>query len=354
MAPVLAELDRQGTGFDSRIILTSQHTSLIRPLLSYFRITPDIDLEILKPGQSLDELLGRLLIALHGALDRLEPDVVMVQGDTTSALAGAMAAHHRQIPVVHVEAGLRSGHRYSPFPEEMNRRLVTQLSQVHMAATAMNRANLLAEGIADDLIAVTGNPVVDAVQHVLRHARPSSGTSALLEGLAGKRIITLTTHRRENFGGPLRGYMTALSDFVHSHPDTVLIFPVHPNPAVIAECRATLRDSDRIRLVEPMNYPDFIHVLDASWMIASDSGGIQEEAPSLGRPLIILRNETERPEVLDCGAARLAGGDPEKLMRILTESYTMGSWLGDGTKIVNPFGDGDAAKRIVARVGQMF
>ncbi len=351
MAPVLRELAAHGDRFESQVVLTSQHTNLIAPLLAFFGIKADIDLNILKAGQSLDELLGRLLVALDVALDETKPDVILVQGDTTSALAGAIAAHHRKLPLFHIEAGLRSGNRYSPFPEEMNRRLVTQLATHHMASTQLNVDNLRAEGIAPEAIALTGNPVVDAMQFVLKTAKPSPDAQKLIDGLAGLKIIALTTHRRENFDGQLQVYMRILNDFVHGHPDTALVFPVHPNPSVIAQCRESLRESDRIRLVSPLNYPDFLHLLNASWLIASDSGGIQEEAPSLGKPLLVLRNETERPEVIACGSAKLVGDDPEKLMQLLEESYSIGDGVGSVRKIENPFGQGDAAQRIVTVLG---
>lgn len=354
MAPVLRELERLSDRFESKVVLTSQHTSLIAPLLTFFGIAADFDLNILKAGQSLDELLGRLVIALDPVFEQCRPDVILVQGDTTSALAGALAAHHRQIPLVHIEAGLRSGNRYSPFPEEMNRRLVTQLATHHMAATQSNVDNLLAEGIAESAISLTGNPVVDALQHVLANAIPSPESKALIDELSGRKVIALTTHRRENFGHQLQTYMQALGDFVHAHADTALIFPVHPNPAVIEQCRQSLRESDRIKLIAPMNYPDFMHVLKASWLIASDSGGIQEEAPSLGKPLLVLRQETERPEVVECGAAKLVGDDPGNLMQLLEETYMLGSWAERVQQIRNPFGDGDAAKRIVSQLAKEF
>ncbi len=351
MAPVLRELAEQSVRFDSQVILTSQHTSLIAPLLEFFGIKPHIDLNILKAGQSLDELLGRLVVGLGESVGRIRPDVILVQGDTTSALAGALVAHHHQIPLFHVEAGLRSGNRYSPFPEEMNRRLVTQLATHHLAATQLNVDNLMGEGIAANAITLTGNPVVDSLQIVLKATQPSAAAKKLIDDFSKFKVITLTTHRRENFGNQLQTYMRVLSDFVYSHPDTALIFPVHPNPAVVAQCHESFRGSDRIRLVPPMNYPDFLHILKSSWLIASDSGGIQEEAPSLGVPLLILRHETERPEVVACGAAKLVGDHPENLMQLLEESYRLGAWVDRVGKLKNPFGDGDAAKRIVARIG---
>ena len=354
MAPVLRELDRRVDVFESIVVLTSQHTSLIAPLLDFFGIRGEVDLNILKVGQSLDQLLGRLIMALDPVFEKSKPDVILVQGDTTSALAGALAAHHKQIPVYHVEAGLRSRNRYSPFPEEMNRRLVTQLATHHLAATQSNVENLLAEGIKPEAITLTGNPAVDALNFVLETASPSPESAAMIAELSPYKTIAFTTHRRENFGNQLQTFMRVLSDFVHSHPDTALIFPVHPNPAVLAECRRSMRESSRIKLIPPLNYPDFMHVLKACWLIASDSGGIQEEAPSLGKPLLVLRQETERPEVIACGAAKLVGPEPGNLLHLLEETYMVGSWAERVKQVKNPFGNGDAAARIVSQLARNF
>ncbi len=353
MVPILRELTHRGNEFQSIVINTAQHTDLLQPLLDYFETQVDHDLGVLRSGQSLDQLLARLLNALDGILDQIQPHAIMVQGDTTSALAGALAAHHRQIPVVHIEAGLRSGDRYSPFPEEMNRRLITQLTQYHMAATQDNVKNLMADGVAEEWIFHTGNPVVDAMQSVLADMAVSPETEALLHSLEGQRLLVLTTHRRESFGHVMAGNMKVLADFVESHPDVSLVFPVHPNPRVRAECQAILHGGPRIHLIDPLVYPDFLHLLSKAWLIVSDSGGVQEEAPTLGKPLLVLRENTERPEVIACGAGKLVGGDPARLAQMLSDIDQDPKWLAEINKIENPFGDGNAAARIVGILSEV-
>jgi UDP-N-acetylglucosamine 2-epimerase (non-hydrolysing) len=346
LMPVLREMQARPHEFESVAIVTSQHTDLLNPLLDLFAIRADHKLGVMRPGQSLDELLGRLMLALSSTLDATQPDLIIVQGDTTSALAGAMAAHHRRIPLVHVEAGLRSGERYNPFPEEMNRRLITQLATLHMAATQRNLDTLLAEGVARQSIVLTGNPVIDALQAVLRATRPGEATEQLIASLAGKKIIVATSHRRESFGDVMHANLATLSEFVVRRNDTALVMLVHPNPEVQRACARLAGASPRIHLLSPMLYPDFLHLLSASWLIVSDSGGIQEEAPTLGKPLLVMRKNTERPEVIDCGSARLVGGDPARLAELLHEAYDDGRWVESIRTIANPFGDGQAARRI--------
>lgn len=347
MVPILRELGRRPGEFESVVINTAQHTDLLQPLLDYFEAHIDHDLGVLRPGQSLDQLLARLLQALDPILDDVGPDAILVQGDTTSALAGALAAHHRQVPVAHIEAGLRSGNRFSPFPEEMNRRLITQLTSFHMAATQMNVENLHHDGVAAEQIFLTGNPVVDAMNSVLADIAVSAPVKKLIDSLEGKRLLVLTTHRRESFGDVMSGNMRVLRDFVQAHPDMALVFPVHPNPHVRAECDAIFQHGSQIHLVDPMIYPDFLHLLSKAWLIVSDSGGVQEEAPTLGKALLVLRENTERPEVLACGAGKLVGGDPKVLACMLDEIAADQSWLNAVKQIENPFGQGDAAERIV-------
>lgn len=346
MMPILREITRRRQQFSTTTIVTSQHTDLLDPLLSLFAISVDYKLGVLRPGQSLDHLFGRLMLALDAPLDEFEPDVVLVQGDTSSALAGALAAHHRKIPVAHIEAGLRSGNRYSPFPEEMNRRLITQLASLHLAATPGNVEALRREGVDERSIVLTGNPVVDALQSVREATQPTAPLSRLLQSVNPYKLLVSTCHRRENFGERMRSNLLTLGKFVARHEDTALIFLVHPNPNVRKECAGLTELSDRIKLVDPMPYPDFLHLLSQAWLIVSDSGGIQEEAPTLGKPLLVLRENTERPEVIDCGFARLTGGDPLRLESMLEDAYADGRGLIDASTMQNPFGDGNAAKHI--------
>ncbi len=346
LAPILAELEGRPQQFRTINLCTSQHTDLLLPFLSFFSIRVDADLAVMTPDQPLNQLCARVIALLDPVLAERQPDVVLVQGDTTSAMAAALAARYRGIPVGHVEAGLRTGNLDSPFPEELNRRLITRLAEYHFAATAGNRATLLAEGVPDARIEVTGNPVVDAVRTALAGSCPSGATAQLLAGLEGQRVIVLTSHRRESFGAVMRGNLDVLRRFIDRHENMVLVYPVHPNPRVREAARDVLGGMSRIRLIEPLGYLDFLHLLARSWLIVSDSGGVQEEAPTLGKPLLILRENTERPEAVACGVARLVGGRPERLAAMLDELAEDDGWVRRVGRIDNPFGRGDSARRI--------
>ena len=287
------------------------------------------------------------MTALDKILCEEKPHVVLVQGDTSSALAGAIAAFHRKISVGHVEAGLRSGDPQSPFPEEMNRRLISQIAAYHFAATGHNLEMLVSEGFNPDNVFVTGNPVVDSLQQIARDFESSEKIKALLSETDGAKRILLTTHRRENFGDVMSGNLRVLREFVTEHPDVSLIFPVHPNPAVRQATGEVLSAHERIHLIDPLDYADFVHVLANSWLIVSDSGGVQEEAPSLGKPLLVLRENTERPEALWSGVAKLVGNNPDVFAAMLAENYSDETWIRSVQKIANPFGDGTAAEKIV-------
>lgn len=347
--PVLRELRRR-RGVTPVTVLTSQHTDLVRPLIDLWQIEVNHDLQAMVHGQSLNSLVSRLLARLDEVLAAEAPDIVLVQGDTASAFAAAMAAFHRRIPVGHIEAGLRSGRRDSPFPEELNRRLVTSLSTLHFAPTARNAATLRAEGVAPDRIILSGNPVVDAVALVRGRQEPSPPVAELLNRLKGGRTILLTTHRRESFGALMRDRLRVLGRFVEERPDVSVIFPVHSNPAVADVAARELGHLTRVHLLPPLDYPDFLHCLAEAWLVVSDSGGVQEEAPSLGKPLLIIRDNTERPEVVEAGVARLVGDSAERLWAELLEAEAPGSWAGRVCPIENPFGQGDSARRIVDAV----
>lgn len=347
--PVLRELRRR-RGVTPVTVLTSQHTDLVRPLIDLWQIEVNHDLQAMVHGQSLNSLVSRLLARLDEVLAAEAPDIVLVQGDTASAFAAAMAAFHRRIPVGHIEAGLRSGRRDSPFPEELNRRLVTSLSTLHFAPTARNAATLRAEGVALDRIILSGNPVVDAVALVRGRQEPSAPVAELLNRLKGGRTILLTTHRRESFGALMRDRLRVLGRFVEERPDVSVVFPVHSNPAVADVAARELGHLTRVHLLPPLDYPDFLHCLAEAWLVVSDSGGVQEEAPSLGKPLLIIRDNTERPEVVEAGVARLVGDSAERLWAELLEAEAPGSWAGRVCPIENPFGQGDSARRIVDAV----
>ena len=343
LAPVILEMERRPRAFRTVNVSSSQHTQLLYPLLTLFHVRLHYDLKVMEPDQSPSRVLQKVLEALDPVLFDEKPDLVLVQGDTTTTLAGALAAFHRKIRVGHVEAGLRSGNKFNPFPEEMNRRLTSQIADIHFAATEHNRKNLLAEGIEEEKIFVTGNPVVDALHMAQERTEPSPEMKALLDRHKARKIITLTTHRRESFGQVMEGNLRVLRDFLQERTDAVLIFPVHPNPNVKELAEAVFKGTDRAHLVDPIEYFDFIHLLTASWLVCSDSGGIQEEAPSLGCPLIILRENTERPEVLDTGVARLAT-DPNQFAAVLKQ---LEGKAFSSDSLSNPFGSGKSGNEIV-------
>lgn len=346
LAPVIRALERSQHGFETINVLSGQHADLVRPFLASFGLRVDHDLAVMAPGQTPSLVSSRVLAALDPLLERAAPHALLVQGDTSTALAGALAAFHRRIPVGHVEAGLRSGDVASPFPEEMNRRLISRLASWHFAATERNRCTLVAEGVAEASVFLTGNPVVDAVASIRDRVAAGQELQSALSASRGLRRIALTTHRRESFGDTMRGNLEVLRRFVEAHPDVALVFPVHPNPNVVRETRAALSGHPRIHLLEPLGYQDFVTLVAESWLVVSDSGGVQEEAPSLGRPLLILRENTERPEAVESGCARLVGGSPARLAELLEEAARPGSWVEHVARIPNPFGHGDAGERI--------
>jgi len=351
LAPVIQQLE--ATGFRTINITSAQHTDLLYPFITQFGIRLDYDLQLMEPGQTPNRVCARVLAALEPILGQEQPDLVLVQGDTTTALAGALAGFHQQIPVGHVEAGLRSGNPHSPYPEEMNRRLITRLATYHFAATQRNCDTLLAEGIAEEQIFVTGNPVIDALQHMLKALVITPSMAALFEATQGLKRIVLTTHRRESFGQPIAENLCVLRRFVERHADVALLFPVHPNPAVASPAQAILPGHPRICLMPPLNYQDFLVLLSHAWLIVSDSGGGQEEAPTLGKPLLVLRENTERPEALEVGVARLVGGTPERLGAMLEEAYVDESWATIVQRRANPFGCGDSGRRIAQALAQV-
>jgi UDP-N-acetylglucosamine 2-epimerase (non-hydrolysing) len=332
-------------------VLSGQHADLPAPFIRLFGVRVDRELEVMECGRSLNQLACRIVKVVDDVLAEERPDLVLVQGDTTTAMAGALAAFHRHISVGHVEAGLRSGDPWSPWPEEVNRRLISSLARHHFAPTERNRATLLREGICPDRIHVTGNPVVDALREILATMRPSEEVERLVRETEGARRIVLTTHRRESFGERMRANLRVVRRFVEEHGDVAVFFPVHPNPEVRAAVVDALGGAhDRIRLLPPLGYSDFIHLLSQAWLIVSDSGGIQEEAPTLKKPVLVLRDSTERPEVVECGVARLTGGNPQRLHELLEETHADSAWSAALGSIDNPFGSGDAGRRIAAIV----
>jgi UDP-N-acetylglucosamine 2-epimerase (non-hydrolysing) len=353
MAPVIRELRRRSARFAVRVCSTGQHREMLPQALEPFGIAPDIDLDIMHPEQTPSQVAARVLQALEPVLAAERPEWVLVQGDTTTVMATALCAHHNRIRVGHVEAGLRSFDRANPFPEEMNRIVTDHVSDLHFAPTEWTRQNLLREGFSAATIRVTGNPVIDALQWMVQQpTRPS--TLALLEDLglgarqrpSQRRLILVTAHRRENFGGPLAGICSALRTLAR-RDDVHVVYPVHRNPQVWEPVHTALAGVDGISLLPPVDYPTLVELLRCCTLVLTDSGGIQEEAPALGKPVLVLRQVTERPEGVETGTARVVGTDP---VRIVAETLRL---LDDHAlyramaRAVNPYGDGQAARRIV-------
>lgn len=342
MAPVILAL-REEPWAEVRVLATAQHRQMLDQVLDVFGIVPDVDLDIMRPNQGLPELTSRLLLQLDAVMVAEAPDVVLVQGDTTTVMAAALAAFYRRIRVGHVEAGLRTGDMHNPFPEEMNRVVAGRLARWHFAPTQSSRGNLLAEGIADGHIQVTGNTVIDALKSVA--ARELSMPFELPQG---RRLVLVTVHRRENFGEPVRNILSALHRIADTHEDVHLLYPVHPNPNVAVPAREILGVHPRVTLCEPLDYLPFVAAMRRAHIILTDSGGVQEEAPALGKPVLVMRSETERPEAVSEGVVRLVGTDPERIVseagRLLTDAAAYRA-MAKGT---SPYGDGHAAARIVA------
>ena len=347
LAPVLMEFEKRADVVRTINVLSGQHADLVKPLIEFFGVRVDYDLNLMTRDRNPDLLLRRIVRHVTRIVRRERPDMIVVQGDTTTALAGAMAGYACGVPVAHVEAGLRSGNLQSPYPEEMNRISITQLATTHFAATKSNRDSLLREGIPERAIVLTGNPIVDALRFVLDPARPERLFSSFPLP-ADSKCVVLTTHRRESFGPILERNLRVIRRFIERHSDTHLVFPVHPNPNIRIPAFRLLGDHPRITLTSPLPYADFIRLLSRSWLVISDSGGIQEEVPSLGKPLLILRDTTERPECIEAGMARLAGKSPQALGALLEEAYENNSWISSVHEIPNPFGIGDSAQRIVS------
>jgi UDP-N-acetylglucosamine 2-epimerase (non-hydrolysing) len=348
LAPVVAALRQKPAAFQVRVLSTGQHREMLAQVLEAFDLAPDLDLSLMQPGQSLPDITARVLTAMDGVLAQKPPDLLMVQGDTTTVFAAGLAAFYRGIPVAHVEAGLRSHDMANPFPEEANRRLVGVLTRLHFAPTALAAGELLAENVEPARILVTGNTVVDALNHISnRIAGPLSvGGEDLEARLQGRRLILVTTHRRESWGHDMEGVCLAVRRIVEIHPDVVAVLPVHLNPRVSEVVTATLGDHERIRLLPPLPYTDFIRVMKRACLILTDSGGVQEEAPAFGIPVLILRKVTERPEAVQHHLSLVVGTDPQVIIRNAAEVLSQRSSIGAVHPDSNPYGDGRAAQRI--------
>ena len=335
--------------FIGRVCISAQHREMLDQVLDIAGIVPDHDLDLMTPGQTLDALTARALVEIGKVLDLEQPDWVVVQGDTTTVMAGAIAAYYRKIPVCHVEAGLRSGDIHHPWPEEVNRRVVGSFAALHCAPTTTARDALLRENVDPATVHVTGNTVIDALQWVTARVGDSpalaDGLRALEERFAGRRIIGVTSHRRENFGEGMQAIAKAVKS-IASRQDVAVIFPVHLNPQVRAVMKAELAGLDNLALLEPLDYPQFARLLDISHLMLTDSGGVQEEAPALGKPVLVMRETTERPEGIAAGTARLVGTDADRIVRETNRLLDDPAAYAAMAQAHNPFGDGHAAERI--------
>ena len=353
MAPVVLELQKHADRIQTIVAVTAQHRQMLDQVLDLFQITPDYDLDIMSQGQTLYDITTKSLMGLKDVLAKEKPDLVLVHGDTTTTFAGALASYYQQVPVGHVEAGLRTGDIYSPFPEEMNRKLTGAIAAIHFAPTATAKANLLKENVNPSHIYVTGNTVIDALMTTVA-GDYDFGDDLKDVDFQNHRVILLTTHRRENLGEPMRHIYKALRRIIEEIPDTEIVFPVHHNPLVRKVVEAELAGVDRIHLIDPMEYEPFANLMSLSSLVLTDSGGIQEEAPSLGKPVLVLRNTTERPEAVEAGTVRLIGTDKDvvyaETKRLLTDQAAYDAM----SNAVNPYGDGKASQRIVQAILHVF
>jgi UDP-N-acetylglucosamine 2-epimerase (non-hydrolysing) len=342
MAPVVLALRREPWA-EVRILATAQHRQMLDQVLDAFGLVPDVDLDIMRPDQALPELTARLLLRLDDVLAAEAPDAVLAQGDTTTVMTVAMAAFYRRIPLGHVEAGLRTGDLYNPFPEEMNRIVAGRLSRWHFAPTARSRDNLLAEGFDAAGIHVTGNTVIDALLQVA-----GRDPALPVDVPAGKRLVLVTAHRRENFGAPFREVCLAIRELADRHPDVHVLYPVHPNPNVSGPAREILGGHPAITLCEPLEYLAFVAAMKRATLILTDSGGVQEEAPALGKPVLVMRHETERPEAVEEGVVQLVGPDRAAILAAADRLLGDPAAHAAMARGVSPYGDGHAAGRIAA------
>lgn len=346
MAPIIKTMEKR-EGIENIICITAQHREMLDQVLNIFNIEPDYDLNIFKPGQTLTEITTRALEGLEKVIIETKPDVLLVQGDTTTVFAGALAAFYQKVKVGHVEAGLRSGNLYSPYPEEANRRLTGVLTNFHFAPTENNRQNLLREGYPDDRIFITGNTVIDALNYVVKENYEFKYSSLNNIDYKNKRVILLTSHRRENIGKPMENIFSAVKDIVNKYPDVELVFPIHLNPKVRDIAYRIFDNQERVHIIDPLDYEPFTNLMARSYLVITDSGGLQEEAPSLGKPVLVVREETERPEGIEAGTAKLVGTQYDNIYRELDILLSNEEEYYKMANAVNPYGDGKASERIV-------
>lgn len=361
MAPLVKEFQKHPDRFDTRVCVTAQHRQMLDQVLDLFKIVPDYDLDIMKPEQDLYDVTSRVLLGMRQVLQESRPDVVLVHGDTTTSMATALASFYQQIPVGHVEAGLRTHNIYSPWPEEINRQLTGRIAAYHFASTPLSRENLLAEGVEESSILVTGNTVIDALYMVVDKLKSNQSLAHGIRDVIrtagydmdrlteGKKMVLITGHRRENFGEGFIHICQAIKDLSEKFPEVDFVYPMHLNPNVRKPISEVFGDqtSPNMFFIEPLEYLSFVYLMENSTIVLTDSGGIQEEAPGLGKPVLVMRNTTERPEALEAGTVKLVGADYNKIKKEVSLLLEDRSYFETMSKAVNPYGDGNGSKRII-------
>ena len=356
MAPLVKEFQKYSDSFKTKVCVTAQHREMLDQVLDLFEITPDFDLDIMKPGQDLYDVTSNVLLGMKSVLSDFNPDIVFVHGDTSTTFAASLAAFYQQIKVAHIEAGLRTGDIYSPWPEEANRQLTTQITAYHFAPTSTSKENLLKENVNESSIEVTGNTVIDALFLALEKIKNNKDLEQqIVSQLSNmnyqlknnKKIILVTGHRRENHGQGFINICTALKEIALNNPDFDVVYPVHLNPNVQKPVKALLSDIENVHLIEPLQYEQFIYMMDRSYFIITDSGGVQEEAPSLGKPVLVMRDTTERPEALDAGTVKLVGTDTQLIIDEAQKLIDDKEAYEHMSRASNPYGDGHACEKVI-------
>jgi UDP-N-acetylglucosamine 2-epimerase (non-hydrolysing) len=358
MAPLVKALN-EADGIDAKVCVTAQHREMLDQVLDLFEIVPEYDLNIMKPGQSLYDVTTNILLGLKPILEEFKPDLVLVHGDTSTTLSASLAAFYQQIPVGHVEAGLRTGNLSSPWPEEGNRKLTGAITKLHFAPTQTSQQNLLNEAVSADDIVITGNTVIDALLQVVDKVKTDTALISTLKAKfpeldETKKLILVTGHRRESFGGGFERICEALVEIATAHPDTQILYPMHLNPNVREPVNRILKNVDNVHLIEPQDYLPFVYLMNQAHIIVTDSGGVQEEAPSLGKPVLVMRDTTERPEAVEAGTVKLVGTDKARIVNEVNNLLTNAQEYQSMSRAHNPYGDGEACERIVAKIKQHF
>jgi len=358
MAPLVHALN-DAEGIEARVCVTAQHREMLDQVLNLFSITPDYDLNIMKHGQSLHDVSTSILLGLKSVLEEFQPHIVLVHGDTATTFAASLAAYYQQIPVGHVEAGLRTGNLYSPWPEEGNRKLTGAIAELHFAPTATSKQNLVNEGVGGDGLVITGNTVIDALLMIKNKLAEDITLTAQLTTRfpqldPNKKLILVTGHRRESFGGGFERICEALAEIANNHPETQVLYPVHLNPNVREPVNRILKNVGNVHLIEPQDYLPFVYLMDQAHIILTDSGGIQEEAPSLGKPVLVMRDTTERPEAVLAGTVKLVGTDKARIVAAVESLLSDENEYQQMSRAHNPYGDGNACKRIINKIEQHF